>query len=119
MIHGSVGLANAGCVIKKVNRTTNFLERMRGLLGTKQLANGEGLLITPCSSIHTFAMGYPIDVLFLDKKLTIVRAIGSLKPWRMAASATASMVLELAEHSIEKLQLEPGQQLEWYDEAAK
>ena len=50
MIHGSVGLANAGCVIKKVNRTTNFLERMRGLLGTKQLVFGEGLLITPCSS---------------------------------------------------------------------
>lgn len=119
MIHGSVGLVSAGCIISKVDRTTNFLDRMRGLLGTKKLDPDRGLLISPCSSIHTFAMSYPIDVLFLDKKLIIVRAISSLKPWRMAASATASLVLELAEHSIEKLQLQPGQQLEWYDETAQ
>ena len=118
MIHGSMGLVNAGCIVQKVNKTTNFIERMRGLLGTEKLEMGHGLLITPCSSIHTFAMGYTIDVLFLDRHLTITRAIKSLRPWRMAASAGASQVLELAEHTIENLQLEPGQQLEWYDEPA-
>ena len=115
MIHGSVVLANAGCIIAKVDKTTNFIERMRGLLGTAKLDVDRGLLITPCSSVHTFAMNYPIDVLFLDKQMTIVKATASLKPWRMAASSAASLVLELAENSIENLQLQPGQQLEWYD----
>ena len=118
MIHGSMGRANAECIIHRVDKTTNFLERMRGLLGTRSLQPGHGLLISPCSSIHTFAMTYPIDVLFLDRHLTVVKAITSLKPWRMAACATASLVLELAENSIDKFQLQPGQQLEWYDEPA-
>ncbi len=118
MIHGSIGLANAGCIIENVDKTSNFLERMRGLLGTSGLDPDHGLLISPCSSIHTFAMRYPIDVLFLDRQLTIVRAIASLKPWRMAASSRASLVLELAEHSIENLGLTTGQQLEWQDAAS-
>ena len=128
MIHGSLALANADRVIRKVRKTTNFLERMRGLLGTKNLDNDEGLLIAPCSSVHTFGMRYSIDVLFLDKQFTntnshfhtkqfnIVKAVKSLKPWRMAGSNLSSMVLELADDNINKLQLKTGQQLEWHDD---
>jgi uncharacterized membrane protein (UPF0127 family) len=118
MIHGSLALANADCAIKKVGKTTNFLERMCGLLGMQKLKVDEGLLIAPCSSVHTFGMRYTIDVLFLDKQMTIVKTVKSLKPWRMAASNIASMVLELADDSINKLQLKTGQQLEWHDDAA-
>jgi|APSaa5957512535_1039671.scaffolds.fasta_scaffold48990_3 uncharacterized protein len=116
MIHGSLALANADRVIRKVRKTTNFLERMRGLLGTKNLDNDEGLLIAPCSSVHTFGMRYSIDVLFLDKQFNIVKAVKSLKPWRMAGSNLSSMVLELADDNINKLQLKTGQQLEWHDD---
>ncbi|NKB38276.1 MAG: DUF192 domain-containing protein [Gammaproteobacteria bacterium] len=91
---------------------------MIGLLGSAKLEENEGLLITPCSSVHTFGMRYSIDVLFLDKQLTIVKTVESLKPWRVAASGLSSLVLELAEDSIRKLQLKTGQQLEWQDEPA-
>lgn len=115
MIRGSVFHANADCVVSKVRKTTNFFDRMRGLLGTEKLRADEGLLITPCSSVHTFGMGYTIDVLFLDKQLTIVKMARSLRPWRMAASGASSMVLELANNSIDNLHFEIGQQLEWHD----
>lgn len=118
MIHGSLAYANADCVIRKIFKTTNFLERMRGLLGKEKLKADEGLLLAPCSSIHTFGMQYTIDVLFLDKQLTIVKTVKSLKPWRMAASNAATMVLELAEDSIDKRQLRTGQQLEWHNDLA-
>ncbi len=118
MIRGSLAYANADCVIRNVCRTTNFLERMRGLLGTQKLKADEGLLIAPCSSVHTFGMGYTIDVLFLDNHLTIVKTVKSLKPWRLAAATASSMVLELADNSIDKLQLNTGQQLEWHDETS-
>jgi uncharacterized membrane protein (UPF0127 family) len=118
MIHGSLGLGNADHVIRNVRKTTNFLERMRGLLGTQKLKIDEGLLIASCSSIHTFGMRYSIDILFLDNQLNIVKTVNSLKPWRMAASNSASMVLELAANSINKLQLKSGQQLEWHDQLA-
>jgi uncharacterized protein len=118
MIRGSLTRANADCVIKNVRKTNNFFERMRGLLGTKELNVDEGLLITPCSSVHTFCMRYTIDILFLDKQLKIIKTVKSLKPWRMAASNVSSMVLELADDSINKLQLKSGQQLEWHDDFA-
>ncbi len=117
MTRGRLALANADCLIKNVYKTTNFLERMRGLLGKPKLGVDEGLLIEPCSSVHTFGMRYTIDVLFLDKQLTIVKTVKSLRPWRMAASYASSIVLELADGSINKLQLKPGQLLEWHNDS--
>ena len=116
MKHGRLLRTNPGCVINKVCKTTNFLERMRGLLGRPQLRADEGLLIVPCSSIHTFWMSYPIDVLFLDGHLNIIKVVESMRPWRMAASRASSQVLELASGSINNLQLDTGQQLEWQDD---
>ena len=115
MILGSLADINNECVVKKVSKTSNFLERLRGLLGTSRLDSDCGLLISPCSSVHTFGMRYNIDVLFLDKQLTIVKAVKSLKPWRIAASNAATMVLELADNRIEELNLTTGQQLVWHD----
>ena len=116
MIYGCLIRTNDRQIIQKVSKTSNFLERMRGLLGSPPLKENEGLLIVPCSSVHTFGMRYAIDLVFLDKQLTIVKTISALKPWRMAASNAASMVLELATGSLDQLQLSNGQQLEWHSE---
>ncbi len=117
MIHGCLTRANDDRVIKNISKTSNFLERMRGLLASPPLKENEGLLIVPCSSVHTFGMSYNIDLVFLDKQWTIVKTVKSLKPWRMSLSSSASMVLELAANSIERLQLANGQQLEWRNES--
>ena len=60
------------------------LARMKGLLGRDRLAQGEALIIKPCTSIHTFFMRFAIDVLFLDKQGHVLRAIDTLRPWRMS-----------------------------------
>ena len=117
MIHGWLTRTNDDRVIQKVSKTTNFLERMCGLLGSPPLEENEGLLIVPCSYVHTFGMSYAIDLVFLDKQWTIVKTVRALKPWRMAASNTANMVLELAVNSLEQLQLITGQQLEWHNDS--
>lgn len=119
MIYGRLTRINENCVIPKVSKTTNFLERMRGLLAAPPLKSGEGLLIDPCSSVHTFGMTYAIDLVYLDKQLTVVKTVGALKPWRMSAANAASMVLELAAGSLDNLQLHSGQQLEWHDGSEK
>jgi len=117
MIHGWLTLADDDRVIQKVSKTSNLLERMRGLLASPPLKTNEGLLIVPCSSVHTIGMNYAIDLVFLDKQWTIVKTVRALKPWRMSASNAASMVLELAVDSLDKLQLTTGQQLEWHDDS--
>jgi uncharacterized membrane protein (UPF0127 family) len=116
MIHGWLTRADDDCVIQNISKTSNFLERMRGLLASPPLKENEGLLISPCSFVHTFGMNYAIDLVFLDKQWTIVKTVRALRPWRMAASNTASMVLELAADSLDKLQLTTGLQLEWHDD---
>ena len=60
----------------------NMLTRMRGLIGSKPLERGEGLLIVPCSSIHTHFMSFPIDVLHVNKSQQVVAIDDSIAPWR-------------------------------------
>lgn len=65
----------------RVART--FAERARGLIGTKSLPPGEGMLILKCNAIHTFFMSFPIDATFLDKNDNIVKVVRNIRPWRL------------------------------------
>jgi uncharacterized protein len=70
--------------------------RLKGLLGRSSLKLGEGLWITPCNSIHTFGMKFPIDALFLDKHKRVVGVARNLRPNRISRIyCGASSVLEL------------------------
>ncbi len=84
-----------------------FFSRARGLLGRK-LGADEGLLITPCMAVHTFAMGYPLDVVFLDRDHQVVKTVSSLQPWRTAGAAGAHAVLELSSGQAAQYGLSPG-----------
>lgn len=61
--------------------------RGKGLLGRKGLPAGGGLIIAPCSSIHTWFMGFPIDVAFVAADGRVVRVAHALKPWRFGPLA--------------------------------
>jgi hypothetical protein len=47
-------------------------KRRTGLLKHTGLTPGEGLWIVPCEGIHTFAMKFPIDVVFLNRQHKIL-----------------------------------------------
>jgi uncharacterized membrane protein (UPF0127 family) len=72
------------------------LARAKGLLGRKQeLAAGEGLLLKPAPSIHTWFMRFPIDAVFLDRNMSVIAIEEDLRPWRTAGRRGARAVLEL------------------------
>ena len=52
----------------QVRTASTFFPRFVGMLGTAAIADGEGLRIVPCRSVHTLGMRYPIDVAFLDAR---------------------------------------------------
>ena len=64
----------------RVART--LFERMRGLIGTKRLPPGEGMLILKCNAIHTFFMSFAIDATFLDRRDQVVKVVRNIRPWR-------------------------------------
>ncbi|MEH7346313.1 DUF192 domain-containing protein [Bacillus sp. JJ1532] len=79
-----------------IKLANNFWKRLKGLLFYKKPITEEGLLITPCNSVHMFFMRFPIDVVFLDRKNQVVKVVSELKPWRMIPPVhSAHSTLEL------------------------
>jgi uncharacterized protein len=85
--------------------------RMRGLLGRKELPGGEGILLRPAGSVHTFFMRFPIDVVFLDPDLKVVGVEAGLRPWRVAGRRGAKAALELAAGEAARCGIAAGQRL--------
>jgi uncharacterized membrane protein (UPF0127 family) len=85
--------------------------RLRGLLGRPPLGSGQGLLLRPSGSIHTWFMRFRIDALFLDRDLRVLRVAPDLGPWRMAGARKAKAVLELRAGEAARSGIAPGDQL--------
>jgi uncharacterized membrane protein (UPF0127 family) len=82
-------------VCERCVQADTALARMRGLLGRRELPSGEGILLKPASSVHMAFMRFPIDAVFLDRDMRIVKIASDLKPWRAAGSRGAKAVLEI------------------------
>jgi uncharacterized membrane protein (UPF0127 family) len=78
--------------VRVVNRTRNALLgtsvgvadrwwlRLRGLLGRRELPQGEGLLLSPCKAVHMTGMAFALDVGFLDAEGRLIGLYPSLPP---------------------------------------
>ena len=89
--------------------------RFRGLMATDAalFRPGQGLWIVPSHGVHTFAMRFPIDVIYLDGSKVIVHLEKQLKPWRVApVRRQAASVLELPENTLEATGTLLGDQIE-------
>jgi len=93
--------------------------RMRGLLGRRSLGDGEGLLLRPAGSIHTAFMRFPIDAVFLDADMRVLRVASNLQPWRLAAQRGAKAVVELPAGAAEGMGLAVGLTLELAEESLR
>jgi uncharacterized membrane protein (UPF0127 family) len=97
---------------QKVRVATSLVDRAIGLLLTPSLGPEEGLWISPCSSVHTFFMRYPIDVLFLDSKGTIISR-QTLSPWRVSKWHPKSRgVLEFNTGVVDRTKTEIGDHID-------
>jgi uncharacterized membrane protein (UPF0127 family) len=89
------------------------VRRMVGLLGKPRLDPGAGLLIVPSQAIHTVAMNFAIDVVFLDRDWRVVSLRRAMLPFRMTGLHwKAWCVLELPSGVIGETSTAIGDQLE-------
>jgi uncharacterized protein len=89
--------------------------RLRGLMGTatENFCAGQGLWIVPSHGVHTFAMRFPIDVIYLDPGNVVVHLEQNLKPWRVApVRRRAASVLELPGATLSSTGTTLGDQIE-------
>lgn len=71
----------------------------------------QALLITPCNSVHTFGMNYPIDVVYLSDDDRIVKLREYLVPRRISGCIRAKQVLEFAYGATAHFNLKMGQRI--------
>jgi uncharacterized membrane protein (UPF0127 family) len=93
---------SAGPVIcRDVRIAERFHRRLIGLLGKRGLEPGTGLLIYPCSSIHTFGMRFALDVVTMDRDYRVLGMWRDVRPWRALLFRSGThRVLELASGSL-------------------
>lgn len=90
----------------------SLVARTKGLLGKTKLNDKEILWIHSCNSIHTFFMKFPIDCVFLDKKLSVCAIRSHISPWRVVLPIfKAKSVLEMNAGMAQKLNIQIGDQL--------
>ena len=103
-------------LFKHVCIASTLFSRLRGLLGKRQLPPEQGLLLTPCNSVHTIGMSFPIDVIFLDGRNRIIRICSDVPPGRLRWGTLATRkVLELSAGAAREKRLAVQDQLNWSD----
>ncbi|MFT4065070.1 DUF192 domain-containing protein [Paraburkholderia sp.] len=95
-----------------LNVTTRMIDRLKGWIGRKSIAERDALLIQPCNSIHTWFMSAPIDVVFLDRHRRVVGVRDNVGPRRLCMHWRAAAALELQAGRSAALGLAPGVQLD-------
>jgi uncharacterized membrane protein (UPF0127 family) len=106
------------CLVPRVFYASRWWDRARGLLGLPPLNQGEGLLISPCSSIHTIGMRYPIDVVFLNAAWTVVKIVERFPAARFCGARLARLTLELPAGEVDRMGIVVGERLIWREGAA-
>ena len=106
-----VNITKNKIIVEKVQIADTFFRRLKGLLGTNSLPSNCGLLISPCNSVHTFGMRYPITVLFIDEHDIVLKTVDCLKPGRLAWCPQGAYVIELPAGTVNCANITVGDQL--------
>jgi uncharacterized membrane protein (UPF0127 family) len=90
-----------------------YVTRLVGLLNKRRLEPGAGLLIEPCSSIHTIGMAFPIDVVTLDRDYRVLGIWKDIRPWRVKVfRGDTYRVLELGSGTLHSSNVQIGDYLQ-------
>ncbi|MFH9731272.1 DUF192 domain-containing protein [Streptomyces sp. NPDC017260] len=74
------GAPGGGTVRIPLEIAASYRARTRGLLGRDSVEGA--ILLSPANSVHTFRMRMPIDVAYLDRRLTVI-AVRTMRPGRL------------------------------------
>jgi uncharacterized membrane protein (UPF0127 family) len=83
------------------------------LADQRSFVDGHGLWIVPSHGVHTLAMRFPIDVVYLNAAKVVVYMKQNLQPWRVAAVRhQATSVLELPGSTLDATGTSLGDEIE-------
>lgn len=88
-------MARVGWSSCRVVAADTYLKRLRGMIGRKpEGCEGDAFWFPACSSVHTFFMSRPLDVVFADERGKVLMSLERVPPGRVVRCKGASFVLE-------------------------
>ncbi len=105
---------NGVMVADRVSVADTRATRAVGLLSRTGLDPGEALWIVPSRGVHTCGMKFPIDLLALDERGTVIDRVVNLKPWRIRLPRRGTAgVLELPAGTLDGSATRLGHRIEF------
>ncbi len=96
-------------VVEHLQVAQRFWQRFIGLQFRRPLPRDHGLLLVPCSSLHTHWMRFAVDMIMLGSDGTVLDVRHEVKPWRFVKGPSGTKaVLEVTAGAT---QVEVGQRL--------
>ena len=96
-------------LIAEIIKAKTLKQRIKGLIGHKELLEKQAFWINACPSIHTFFMKFPIDVIFTDKDFYIVSLFKNVSSGKMLFGGFKSQnVFEMKSGQIQTHKLKKG-----------
>jgi uncharacterized membrane protein (UPF0127 family) len=103
-------LDDEGSVLASLEVAETRPSRRRGLIGRDAFEGA--LLLRPARSVHTFGMGFAIDVALCDREMKVLKLV-TVPPRRLVLPVSrAYCALEAEAGSMARWNLSPGDQLE-------
>jgi uncharacterized membrane protein (UPF0127 family) len=97
----SISVKGKAVIAGKAFATEDVAERIEGWLRKDKLEPGDGILISPCASIHTIGMRVAIDAVFLDENLKVCKVVRNLAPNRFAFGALKNLLRSWRSQALE------------------
>jgi hypothetical protein len=103
---------NGALVSNKILNYDSFFKRALGLMFKTRDESYDGIMLSPCSNIHTFFMRMEIDCFFLSGEGKILKIIWRMKPSKISGFIkNCHSVLELVPGVVETNSLTEGEYL--------
>ena len=81
----AVLVKNGVSLIESVELAVDLKSRIVGLLGRSSLCKQRAMYLAPCSSIHTFFMKFPLDLVFLGRDMQVKKVVRNVFPGRIVS----------------------------------
>ena len=99
-------------IVERAKLADNFFSRLVGFMFRKNIDKDEAIIFYNAPSIHTFFMYVPIDIVFLDKNMRVIKT-KTLKPLRLAFCKNSFVTIELKENKVSETSTEKGDLIEF------
>lgn len=98
----------------RVSVAASWMSRLRGYLGRSRPRPGEGILLSPCNSIHMWGVRFPLDVVFLSASGEVLAVREGLEPFSRPVRVPGSRyVLEVPTGTIRSSETAVGDAFVW------